>query len=156
MAVARPMAAGSTSTSDQWRTPKWLCDLLGQFDVDVCGSPRSHVTSWLAFRLEDGVDGLKKKWDGQVFCNPPYSNVMPWAERLAAHDDGWCALVKLDPTTKWWATLMSANPQVAMFRKRIKFEGDRDMTANFPSALIYRAWSPSRELEQHLWIARWA
>ena len=89
-------------------------------------------------------------------CNPPYSNVGPWAARLVAHDGPWVALVKLDPTTKWWATLMSTMPTVACFRKRIKFEGAQTMTANFPSVLVYSAWRPPAALRPHLWLPTYA
>lgn len=105
--------------------------------------------------LELGSDGLKSSWVGSVFCNPPYSDVGPWAARLVEHDGPWVALLKLDPTTRWWATLMSAAPTVAPFRKRIKFETDRPgkgMTANFPSVLVYSAWRPPVALRPHLWL----
>jgi hypothetical protein len=167
-AIARPMTAGSALTTDDWCTPKWLCDLLGRFDLDPCSNARSHVDAYGVCDLTGEHrntlerDGLEYDWRRvrerepvSVFVNPPYSNVMPWAVKLAEHNGPWCALLKLDPTTKWWATLMTASPQVAPFRKRIKFEGSPSMTANFPSALVYRAWAPSRELEQHMWIARY-
>lgn len=141
--------------SDSWCTPKWLCDLLGRFDLDPCGSEESHVHCKQRYGLDIPLDGLELDWDGSVFVNPPYSNPLPWARRLASHEGPWCALLKLDPSTKWWAALMGATPTVAPFRKRLKFErpGRDGMTANFPSVLIYSAWRPSSELVQHLWLA---
>jgi hypothetical protein len=159
------MSKGSEQSSDSWCTPKWLCDLLGEFDLDPCSNERSHLQAFMRLTGDSGaqgdgmcnVDGLAIAWETQsVYCNPPYSNVMPWAAKLAAHDGPWCALLKLDPTTKWWATLMSASPTFAPFRKRIKFEGDKAMTANFPSVLVFKRWYPSDELAKHLWLARYA
>ena len=152
-----------STTADGWCTPLWLAELLGSFQLDPCSNDRSHVNTIEACALEseqdnyDGRNGLVYPW-GQVsvFCNPPYSNVMPWAKRLRDHDGPWCALLKLDPSTKWWAVLMEASPTIAPFRKRIKFEGDKAMTANFPSVLVYSAWRPSRELAQHLWLPTYA
>lgn len=152
--TAAAMTAGSRLTSNDWCTPAWLCELLGRFDLDPCSNARSHVQSDI--RRIWPVNGLAYPWHGSVFVNPPYSNVGPWAAKLADHTGPWCALLKLDPSTRWWATLMSANPIVAPFRKRIRFEGDLPMTANFPSVLVYRQWSPSDELAKHLWIARYA
>ncbi len=156
-------AQGSTtrparrSSTDDWCTPKWLADLLGPFDLDPCSNDRSHiraaVTCGPGIRHGTDNDGLAYVWRGSVFCNPPYSNVGPWARRLADHDGPWCALLKLDPTTRWWATLMEASPTVAPFRKRLKFEGAQTMTANFASVLVYSAWRPSKDLAQHLWLA---
>ena len=165
-AIAKPMTEGSAMSSDDWCTPKWLCELLGEFDLDPCGNERSRVHAtrdcgpWRAKSWPGGpanqIDGLTYDWqDCSVFCNPPYSNVMPWAQKLAAHEGPWCALLKLDPSTKWWATLMSANPTFAPFKKRIKFEGEPNMTANFPSVLVYRAWEPSKALREHLWMRGW-
>jgi DNA N-6-adenine-methyltransferase (Dam) len=128
--------------------------LLGHFDVDPCGNERSHVDAQLWYDVAH--DGLAQEWHGSVFVNPPYSDVSPWAERLAAHQDPWVALVKLDPTTAWWRTLVcTPGAQWAAFRKRIKFErSDKPpLTANFPSALVWRHWTPCAELAKQLWIA---
>lgn len=168
--IARPMVDGSALTSDEWCTPKWLCGLLGRFDLDPCSNDRSHIDSYARCSMtgdhRDNIakDGVAFNWREvrqhrdpiSVFCNPPYSDVGPWAAKLAEHQGAWVALLKLDPTTRWWTTLMSANPTVAPFRKRIKFEGDKPMTANFPSVLVYKRWAPSDELAQHLWLQRWA
>lgn len=149
-----------STTGDSWCTPKWLADLLGDyFDVDPCSNTRSHIRARIwhgpEHAREEYRDGLARGWVGSAFVNPPFSNVQPWAIRLALHPSPWCALVKLDPTTRWWATLMSANPSVAPFKKRIKFEGDRAMTANFPCCLVWKRWAPSDELAKHLWLQRW-
>lgn len=157
-----------STTADSWCTPKWLAELLGRFELDPCSNERSHIQS--DWRCENrpkttGDDGLTKGWevdddDGyrqlSVFVNPPYSNPLPWCERLRDHRGPWCALLKLDPSTRWWAALMEATPTVAPFRKRLKFEGDVAMTANFPSVLVYSAWRPSAELAQHLWLPTYA
>lgn len=161
ISFGKAMTAGSALSTDDWCTPKWLCELLGWFDLDPCSNERSHVNALDTCRLdhpnEARRDGLAFDWAACLtFVNPPYSNVGPWAAKLAAHRGPWCTLLKLDPTTKWWATLMSASPTFAPFKKRLKFEGDRAMTANFPSVLVCKRWSPSDELAQHLWIARYA
>lgn len=147
-------------TTDDWCTPLWLANLLGPFDLDPCSNERSHIRAGYQCSLDGSGtlgNGLEATWNRRaaVFVNPPYSKPLPWCERLAAHDGPWCALLKLDPTTRWWAALMSASPTVAPFKKRIKFDGEQTMTANFPSVLVYSAWRPSAELAQHLWIARY-
>ena len=161
-AIAKPMVPGSELTSDDWCTPSWLTDLLGKFDLDPCWNPRSTVNARVAVGkvgptyAEDGC-GLEYEWGKcSVFVNPPYSNVLPWATKLALHGGAWCALVKLDPTTRWFDTLMSANPIIAPFRKRITFAGEKPMTANFPSVLVFKRWWPSDELAAHLWLPRWS
>lgn len=156
-----------SSGSDGWCTPAALAGLLGDFDLDPCGNARSHVLAVRQCALdhedERYRDGLAFDWrskSGQglsVFVNPPYSNVMPWALKLVAHQGPWVALLKLDSTTKWWAHLMTAMPTVAPFRKRIAFESDNGgtMTANFASVLIWSAWRPPVDLVPHLWLPRY-
>jgi hypothetical protein len=142
-------------STDEWCTPKWLADELGWFALDPCSNANGHIKASSHRMLSAGDDGLGELWAGSVFCNPPYSNVGPWTAKLSVHPDPWVALVKLDPTTKWWATLMSADPVVAPFRHRIKFEGEKSMTANFPSVLVYRNWTPPPGLRPYLWLRGW-
>lgn len=148
--------------SDEWCTNAELARLLGPFDLDPCSNERSHIQAavrcWIGGPADLG-DGLALDWERRsTFCNPPYSDVMPWARKLAAHDGPWCALLKLDPSTKWWAELMRAMPTVAPFRKRLKFErpDKPPLTANFPSVLVYSAWRPSAELAARLWLPTYA
>lgn len=150
--------------TDGWCTPQWLAAALGTFDLDPCSNVRSSIVARETCSLDGtsidcvGRDGLACDWFGlgadSVFCNPPYSNVGPWARKLVEFPGAWVALVKIDPTTRWWATFMSVFPTVAPFRKRIKFESGQasDTTANFPSALIYSAWRPPAALAPHLWL----
>lgn len=164
-------------TSDDWCTPRDVAALLGRWDLDPCSNALSHISAAYRCALDgsgDSSDGLALLWPAgcSVFGNPPYSDVLPWAEKFAAHRGPWCMLVKLDPTTKWWATLMRARASFAAFRKRLKFEcapggakrsgrsrqtSERlaeTMTANFPSVLVYRDWEPSRPLGRLLWLPR--
>ena len=155
------------SASDNWCTPKWLADLLGYWRLDPCSNQFSHIMSYARCQLDGehrdvvGLDGLAYDWSGQsVFVNPPYSDPLPWCRKLRDHDAPWCALLKLDPSTRWWAAMMEANPTVAPFRKRLTFESTpasesvsaKGMTANFPSVLVYSAWRPSIELARRLWL----
>ncbi len=147
--------------SDSWRTPAWLTNALGRFDLDPCSGPGSTVLSTLIYSLELGSDGLAMDWDWHsVFVNPPFSNPLPWAEKLAEHRGPWAALVKLDPTTQWWRTLVGdawqPNVQWTPFRRRIRFSlpsGEPGPhVANFPCALVWAAWEPPTALREHLWL----
>jgi hypothetical protein len=139
--------------TDSWCTNRELARLVGHFSTDPCSNPRSHIQSDDRFMLERGDDGLVKPWGWSVWCNPPYSDPLPWAKRLAKHDGPWCALIKLDPTTKWWAKLVDNGGTYALFRSRVKFErpDKPPLTANFPSALVFRDWSPTPALLELLW-----
>ena len=139
-------------SSDEWNTPRFLAEAVGSFDLDVCGNAKSHIKARERYGLDLDLDGLTLPWSGSVWCNFPYSKPLPWCLRLRDHDGPWVALAKLDPSCRWYAALMEAAPTVAPFRKRLKFEGEQSMTANFPSVLVYSAWRPPAALRPHLWL----
>jgi hypothetical protein len=158
-----PMLADST---DAQCTPRDLALDLGTFGIDPCSNPRSHIAAIMKCMLERGEDGLAHSWlDDEseplsAFVNGPYSNPLPWCERLRAHRGPWCALWKLDPTTKWHAELLARGPnggraKWAPFRKRLAFEKAGNVgSADFPCMLAWRDWRPSRALLRWLWTPR--
>ena len=107
--------------SDERYTPKWIFNGLKlKFNIDVAapvgGCP--NVPSKRHFSIEN--DGLKSKWSGLVWCNPPYSNPTPWMEKFRKHGNG----VALVPTSngRWFHELYS-DPNVVMRPiPKMKFE----------------------------------
>jgi hypothetical protein len=102
------------ATSDDCYTPRWVFDAMGlRFDLDVAapvGGPW-HVPCDRYFTAAD--DGLAQPWDGLVWCNPPYSNYAPWADRFARHER--IALMGiLLPEVLWFPTVFNASDAVAM------------------------------------------
>lgn len=76
-------------TSDDCYTPRWVFDAMGlNFDIDVAAPPGGpwHVPCRRYYTAHD--DGLAQPWDGLIWCNPPYSAFLPWAQRWARHDTG--------------------------------------------------------------------
>lgn len=147
-------ASEQASSSDDWCTPAELANDLGEFDLDPCSNARSHVRTFNRICLP--ADGLASDWIGSVFVNPPYSSPMPWCMRLALHRGPWVALLKLDPTTRWFAALVRSGASWSPFRKRIAFErpDKPPMVANFPSVLVWHWWTPSAEIAERLWVIR--
>jgi len=71
-------------TSDDCYTPRWVFEAMGlHFDLDVAAPPGGpwHVPCDRYYTAAD--DGLAQPWEGLVWCNPPYSKFLPWAERWA-------------------------------------------------------------------------
>ena len=84
------------STNDHY-TPKWVFNLIGlTYDIDVASPPNG--VPWIPakrfFTQED--DGLVQPWEGLVWCNPPFSDILPWVNRLNEHRNG----IALLPHTK--------------------------------------------------------
>lgn len=75
--------------TDERYTPAWVFDALGEtFDLDPASPPLgvSRVPTAAVWTKDD--DGLTKPWRGFVWCNPPFSNATPWADRFIAHGEG--------------------------------------------------------------------
>lgn len=72
--------------TDERFTPKWIFDALGEtFDLDPA-SPMDAITHVPARRVFTRADdGLAQSWEGFMWCNPPFSNTTPWADRFIAH-----------------------------------------------------------------------
>ncbi len=140
-------------STDAQCTPRDLALDLGPFDLDVCSNPRSHMLAARSFMLEDGQDGLAEVWSGSVWCNGPYSNPLPWCERLRAHKESWCSLWKLETTTEWYRHLMASGATMAPFRMRLKYERANNCgAADFCSMLVWRDWEPSTAVQARLWM----
>lgn len=141
--------------------------LGGRIDTDPCWHPDSFVP-------DEGVrydgrargDGLVMDWRGSVWMNPAYSDPLPWVRRFRHHcgsvNKG-LALVKLDPSTRWWAELTAqgdyphlSSVVIGLVRKRIRFLGEfaKGGTPNMVNAFV--AVNIARgTLEGFLPIAQW-
>jgi hypothetical protein len=123
MANTKTMKAGAPNRrGDEWYTPPWLIrELGGKFGTDPCCPRKDHWTAETCWTLED--NGLKQDWHGLVFCNPPYSNPLPWVEKLREHPDGGIMFVPVRQS--WWfqqAALGSCSAW-ALLETRIAFCG---------------------------------
>ena len=75
--------------NDELYTPPWVFETLAiDFDLDVCspvlGLPYLPAKKW----FHAGDDGLAQKWQGRVWCNPPYSTPKPWIDKFIEHKNG--------------------------------------------------------------------
>lgn len=136
------------SDRNTWCTPKWITDALGEFTLDPCSNDRSTVQARETYQLGRGQDGLELAaavpacW--RVFVNPPYEGgaVVRWVR--AYQHTRFCFLLRLDPSTKWFAELYARTQLILVPRgNRIQFEPPPGVKASsnpFPHALFY-AWA---------------
>lgn len=151
--ATKAMHTAGDGDSDTWCTPEIVAHALGHFSCDPCSNSRSRIRSEVRYSLEDDQDGLARSWGYSVFVNGPYSDPLPWCRRLAKHAGPAVALWKLDPTTRWFFVLVEAGFTWRAFRSRLRFErpDKPPITANFPSVLMFRGWTPSPALAALLW-----
>lgn len=153
----------ATKETDHWCSPRWVTELLPKVDLDPCSNAGSTVSARVRLTKDDEVNGLNGRWGDfgtTVYLNCPYSDPLPWAKKTAEFvaDGGtvW-ALVKWDPSTKWWRAFHREPCRVYPFRRRIQYadpNGGKSITPPWNSALLlitrdYQVTVPGK-LKTHL------
>lgn len=137
-----------SSRKDLWGTPQTFFDELNKefhFTLDVCALPENAKCT-VYYTTE--MDGLSRKWEGVVWCNPPYGReIGKWVKHgLDASYKG-ATVVMLLPArtdTKWFHEFIYGKAEIRFVRGRLKFGGCQN-PAPFPSmVVIYR---PKEETE---------
>ena len=75
--------------SNEWLTPRWILEKLGEFDLDPCApAVRPWDTAKHHYAIND--DGLQQKWFGRVWMNPPFDRFQRprWIKRMCEHGNG--------------------------------------------------------------------
>ena len=125
-----------SSESEVWETPKDLFDKLDtefHFDIDVCALP-SNAKCTTFFTQEQ--DGLKQKWEGVCWMNPPYGRkIGAWMRKALEAKTTVVCLVPARTDTKWWHDYAMKASEIRFVKGRLKF-GDSKTSAPFPSAII--------------------
>lgn len=113
--------ARNEKTTDIWLTPKYIVEALGPFDLDPCApinAPYYHAPK--IFTEID--DGLKQKWIGRVFMNPPYgSETKHWLKKLADYGNGIALVFARVETNMFFDHVWNKADSIFFFNKRISF-----------------------------------
>lgn len=125
---------------DEWLTPPELLRALGEFDLDPCAPIiRPWEIAKKHYTIND--DGLSKKWEGRVFCNPPYGeHTDNWLEKLFIHGNGIALIFARTDTQTWFRWVWSKADGALFLEGRLHFHhasGQRaKKNAGAPSALV--------------------
>ena len=139
------------TTTDVWLTPPALINSLGEFDLDpCCPNNLPWKTAKEFYSLENGQDGLKLPWAGRIWLNPPYSNWVPFLEKLKNHNDG-IALIFARTETKGFFDHVWENADSILFLKRrvkfVKADLSSGGSSTAPSILIAYGKNNTKALE---------
>lgn len=122
-----------------WETPPELFDPLNEefhFTLDVCATAQNAKCTRF-FTPEE--DGLKQKWTGVCWMNPPYGREMKaWMKKAYEESLRGATVVCLVPSrtdTFWWHEYAMKADEIRYVRGRVRFIG-AESTAPFPSSLI--------------------
>ena len=138
------MVSDTLFSSDKmdWETPQWLFDLLDDqyhFTLDACAT-KANAKCWHYYTPED--NGLKRKWEGNVWINPPYGReIGDWVDK-AAQQIGYkrvewiVMLLPCRTDTQWWhRSVMAKAKMIRFIEGRLKFVGGTS-SAPFPSVIV--------------------
>ena len=132
------MSVHFSSETDLWSTPQDFFDKYNekyQFDLDVCALPENaKCTAYFTPEM----DGLKQKWSGVCWMNPPYGReISKWMKKAYESSLEGAIVVCLVPSrtdTAWWHDY-AMEGEIELIRGRLKF-GNSKNSAPFPSAVV--------------------
>ena len=128
-----------SSNTDMWATPQDFFDVINKefnFTVDVCATAENTKCS-LFFTPEQ--DGLKQKWEGICYMNPPYGrSIGKWIQKAYNSSKEGAVVVGLLPArtdTKWFHEYIYNKAEIRFIKGRLKFGGCKN-SAPFPSMIV--------------------
>lgn len=124
--------------SDEWYTPPAIFDALKlQFDLDPCSPGSGH---WVPARevYTKQHDGLRQRWNGLVFMNPPFggrNGQVPWLEKFLGHGHG-IAIVAARTSSGWFHSHARRAQTMLFPRGKTKFIRPDGTTGGSPGTGI--------------------
>jgi phage N-6-adenine-methyltransferase len=124
-----------------WETPKRLFEALDaefHFTCDVCAVMSNAKC---AHYFSPAQDGLRQRWEGVCFCNPPYgTEIALWVQKAFESSLFGTTVVCVLPArtdTRWWQRYIIPLPQadVSFLPGRQRFS-ESGNSAPFPSAVV--------------------
>ena len=138
----------NTKNNDEWLTPKYITDFFDA-DTDPC-SPINRPWNTAKKHYTKIDDGLKQKWEGLVFCNPPYGKeTYTWLGKCAEHNNSIGLTFARTETKGFHSEVWEKATSIFFFKGRLKFHyvtGEQGQSANAPSVLIAYGDTASQKL----------
>ena len=114
------------SVRDLWQTPMSLFNALNNefsFVCDVAASNENKLCKMYFDEAGNALDPLCD-WFKSNWCNPPYSNIMPWVRKAKIeHEKGKTIvmLVPADTSVKWFKEAYNSCNEVRFISGRLAF-----------------------------------
>ena len=109
--------------NDEWLTPPWILERLGEFDLDPC-APAPDRRPWPTAKKHYSFaeNGLVQPWEGRVWLNPPYGkHAAQWLIRLAQHGNGIALIFARTETDAFFRTVWEKADALLFVRGRLHF-----------------------------------
>lgn len=91
MAIDNQNSTTPENEKDYAQTPPWFMQALKNWrgivpELDVCAQAQTAKAP-AYYCLAEGLDGLALPWASVNWCNPPFSDVLPWIEKAMLEAD---------------------------------------------------------------------
>ena len=130
----------TSQKTDEWSSPRELVEPLdeaiGGFDLDPCSGAEQSPFAEETYTEED--DGLAQDWFGDVWVNPPYSEMEAWTNKAVKESqnaESIYYLCKGDSSTEWWQSAAKDCSLIVAIDHRLQF-GDGENSAPFASHIM--------------------
>jgi site-specific DNA-methyltransferase (adenine-specific) len=135
-----------SSARADWETPPALYGLLNRqfsFTLDVCATRQSRKCRRY---FSPAVDGLRQRWRGCCWMNPPYGRaIAAWVKKAFEEGRKGATVVCLLPArtdTAWWHDHVMKGTEIRLLKGRLTFVG-APSPAPFPSAVVVFRRNPA-------------
>lgn len=132
--------------NDEWLTPKWILNALGDFYLDPC-APINRPWDTADTHYSVREDGLSLPWHGRVWLNPPFKRGEreKWMRKMAMHRSGIMLIPAATETRAFFDLVWDCASAVCFLRTRPHFHyvTGEEARANCGCALVLVAYSQS-------------
>lgn len=130
--------------SDEYATPQYIYDhitgIFGKCALDVCATRDNSKCGISHYNKYE--NGLDRTWRQTNWCNPPYSDSMPWVQKALyeANNSGSKTIMLLmaDTSTKLFNFCLIQADLIAFCDKRIRFDGAKGSPKFGSMVVIFR------------------
>jgi len=132
LSKATNVHVSNNSGENEWYTPGEYIEAalktMGSIDCDPASSDKANKIIQAKKYFTKEQDGLKQKWEGNVWMNPPYSQPLidnfseAITKKFIKHEiDQACILVNNATETNWFQRMLVVASCVCFIKGRIKF-----------------------------------
>ena len=141
-----------SSATVEWSTPQHIFDGLNaefRFDLDVCATVENAKCDRF---FDKGDDGLKQKWTGTIWMNPPYGrDIAKWMQKAfesSLEGATVVCLVPARPDTQWWHNYATRG-EIRSYKGRLKFGGAENAAPFGSAVVVFRPPVPNDKLNRY-------
>ena len=125
-AIAKKPFVINNSGNTEWYTPKQYIEsarkVMGSIDLDPASSKEAQKIVRAAKYYDSKADGLTKKWKGNIWLNPPYSQASDFVDKLLSSDiTQVIALLNNATETAWFARMVRSEKALVFHTGRMRF-----------------------------------